>query len=173
VEETLEPVRGLHVDYTIKGLLATVRYAYREMAEAGAETLKASDNGEKLPRVAAYSVWQPLKPVTRDPIAVLNWTSPGDIKKHLIPWDYRARGFDGEYLLEAYTVTKPEKPEDHEWYYVSNQQPHEVLIFKFADTESMYDDKIAAAAGHGSPRIPGTENEPARESIESRVLAFW
>lgn len=143
------------------------------MTAAGAETIKALDNGERPPRVAAFSVWRPLKRVTRDPIAVLNWTSPGDIKQCFCPFDYRSKGWKGEYSLEAYMLTKPEKPEDHEWYFVPEQMPHEVLVFKFADTESQYDPNISIGCGHGSPFLVGSEKEEARESIEARVLAFW
>ncbi|KAJ9607576.1 hypothetical protein H2200_007654 [Cladophialophora chaetospira] len=171
--KSLEPARSVHVDYTMKGLLDTVRYCREDMSLAGTEALKAIDAGKRPPRVAAYSVWRPLKPVIRDPIAILNWTSPGDITKDLRAFDYRAKGYKGDYLLEAYTIAKPKNLENHEWYYVSEQKPHEVLMFKFADTESQYDPEVAVACGHASPMVIGTEKEDPRESIEARVLAFW
>jgi hypothetical protein len=160
--------------------------------------------------VAAYSVWRPLKRVTRDPIALLNWIererdrAPAqaesgllsgcndngnndddgddgngngnrrrDITRDLHAFDYRAKGHKGDYLLEAYMISKPARAEDHEWYYVPDQEPHEVWMFKFADTESQYDDRIAACCGHGSPLVLGTEGADPRESVEARVLAFW
>ncbi len=154
-------------------MLDTVRYCRGDMASAGADAIKAIDAGERPPRVAAYSVWRPLKPVTRDPVAVLDWKSPGDITKDLHAFDYRAVGYKGDYLLEAYMMSKPKNQDDHEWYFVPEQKPHEVLMFKFADTESQYDSEVAGACGHGSPFIVGTEDEEPRESIEARVLAFW
>ncbi|KIW91169.1 uncharacterized protein Z519_08064 [Cladophialophora bantiana CBS 173.52] len=172
-ERSLEPARALHVDYTLKGLRDTIKYCRADFAEAGAEAIKAYEAGNRGPRVAAYSVWRPLKTVKRDPIAVLNWKSPGNIHNDLHTFDYRAKGFQGEYLLEAYTISRPQKPADHEWYYVSEQKPHEVMMIKFADTDSEHDKDVAAAGGHGSPFVVGTEDEEPRESIEARVLAFW
>ena len=159
----------MHVDYTMQGLINTVRHCRADMVDAGAEALKALDAGERPPRFAAYSIWRPLKPVTRDPIAVLNWNSPGDITKDLHAFNYRAKGFEGDYLLEGSTLTKPERPEDHEWFHVSEQKPHEVLMIKFADSESDFDKDVAAGCGHGSPFIVGSEDEEPRESIEARV----
>ncbi|EXJ71369.1 uncharacterized protein A1O5_05176 [Cladophialophora psammophila CBS 110553] len=172
-ERSLEPARALHVDYTLKGLRDTIKYCRADFAEAGAEAIKAHEAGNRGPRVAAYSVWRPLKTVKRDPIAVLNWKSPGNIHNDLHTFDYRAKGFQGEYLLEAYTISRPQKREDHEWYYVSEQKPHEVMMIKFADTDSEHDKDVAAAGGHGSPFVVGTEDAEPRESIEARVLAFW
>ncbi|OQV09277.1 hypothetical protein CLAIMM_13413 [Cladophialophora immunda] len=172
-ERSLEPARALHVDYTLKGLLDTIKYSRADMAEAGAEAIKAHDAGTRGPRVAAYSVWRPLKTVKRDPIAVLDWKSSTNIQKDLHAFDYRASGFQGEYLLEAYTISRPENLEDHRWYYVSEQKPHEVMMIKFADTDSEHDKDVAAAGGHGSPSVLGTEGQEPRESIEARVLAFW
>jgi hypothetical protein len=172
LEKSLEPARGLHVDYTLKGLYDTIRHCRADMADAGAGAIAALDAGERPPRVAAYSVWRPLKPVTRDPIALLNWTSPGGVTKDLRAFDYRAKGYKGDYLLEAYMISKPERAEDHEWFYVSRQESHEVLVFKFADSESEYDRDVAAACGHGSPFLVGTEGEDARESIEARVSSI-
>jgi hypothetical protein len=125
--------------------------------------------------------------VTRDPIAFLNWTSPspsqspsesssdssssppGRITKDFHTWDYRAKGHQGEYLVEAYMISRPERAEEHEWFFVPDQMPHEVLVFKFADTESQFDLEVAACCGHGSPFLVGSEREEARESIEARV----
>ncbi|KIW67783.1 hypothetical protein PV04_07012 [Phialophora macrospora] len=192
---SLEPARGLHVDYTLRGLLDTVRHCRADISAAGADALAALDAGTRPPRVAAYSVWRPLKRVTRDPIAVLNWSGGGAgggagagapvaeaehgrsgdkiITRDLRPFDYRAKGYQGDYLLEAYMISKPARAEDHEWFYAPDQEPHEVWVFKFADTESQYDDRVAACCGHGSPVVVGTEGEDPRESIEARVLAFW
>ncbi|OAP60994.1 hypothetical protein AYL99_05998 [Fonsecaea erecta] len=172
-DKSLEPARAMHVDYTIKGLRDTIKHCRADFAEAGAEAIKAHEAGSRGPRVAAYSVWRPLKTVKRDPIAVLDWKSPGNIQDDLCAFDYRAKGYEGEYMLEAYTISRPAKLEDHQWYYVSEQKPHEVMMIKFADTESEIDKDVAVAGGHGSPFVMGTEDEEPRESIEARVIAFW
>ena len=80
-EKSLEPARGVHVDYTLKGLLDTISHCREDISSAGLDAIRAIDAGVRPPPVAAYSVWRPLKPLTGDPIAVLNWTSPGDITR--------------------------------------------------------------------------------------------
>lgn len=170
--KTVEPARGMHIDYTLTGLRETIRHCRADFAEAGAAHLAALDanDGSRGPRVAAYSVWRPLKPVTRDPIAVLDFKTATPAKWK--PFDYRSTGYRGDFLLEACAINAPDEDEEQDWYYVSEQKPDEVLLIKFADSESEVDPKVAAGCGHGSPAIVGQQGD-TRESIESRVLAFW
>ena len=176
----------MHIDYSLTGLRETIRRCRREFSDAGAAHLAAidsastesadSDNSDdsiaKAPRVAAYSVWRPLKRVTRDPIAVLDFQTARPDKWHA--FDYRSTGYKGDYLLEAYSINAPEKGKEDEqkWYYASEQMPDEVMLIKFADSESEIDPNVAKGCGHGSPAIVGQIGE-TRESMEARVLAFW
>ena len=70
-------------------------------------------------------------------------------------------------------ISKPEKLEDHEWYFVPKQKPSEVLGLSLRIRTVNLMRGWWGACGHGSPFILGTEGEEARESIEARVLAFW
>ena len=170
--KTVEPARGMHIDYTLHGLRETIRHCRADFAAAGAAHLAALDanDGTHGPRVAAYSVWRPLKTVTRDPLAVMDFKSARHDRWK--PFDYRSSGHKGEFLLEACAINAPEEGEVQEWYYVSEQQPDEVLLIKFADSESEVDPNVAAGCGHGSPAVVGQQGD-TRESIEARVLCFW
>lgn len=173
-EKTVEPARGVHIDYTLQGLRETIRHCRADFASAGAAHLAAVDaqDSTRGPRVAAYSVWRPLKRVTRDPIAVLDFKTARPEKWK--PFDYRSTGYKGEFLLEACAINVPdeEEGEEQEWYYVSEQMKDEVMVIKFADSESEVDPNVAVGCGHGSPAIVGQQGD-TRESIEARVLAFW
>jgi hypothetical protein len=153
----------------------TVRHCRSDFTSAGASSLEAYELGQRPARVASYSVWRPLKRITRDPLALLSWKSPGspftqDFKK----FTYRAKSeSQGEYMLEAMMIQKPKAEGDHEWYFVPDQEQNEVLMIKFADTESAWDESISGGCGHGSPLLEGAEDEMPRESIEARILAFW
>ena len=61
-----------------------------------------------------------------------------------------------------------------QWYYLSKQEPDEVLLIKFFDSAALGEDsQEAGAPWHASPEIGDAEGDSARESIELRVLAFW
>lgn len=75
--------------------------------------------------------------------------------------------------MEQYTALPPKHPERQKWYWIPEQQPHEVLIIKFCDSAAEYDEDVAAACVHISPIVPGTEEEEVRRSIEARVYVFW
>jgi hypothetical protein len=188
--KAVEPARGMHIDYTLKGLRDTIRHCRADFSEAGAAHLAALEGAPGLinglanghtngissgksprgPRVAAYSVWRPLKRVTRDPIAVLDYTTAQPDKWK--PFDYRSTGYKGDYLLEACSINAPERTEQQKWYYVSEQALDEVMLIKFADSESEVNPEVAKGCGHGSPEVVGQKGD-TRESVEARVLAFW
>ena len=162
----------------------TVRHCRFDIRAAGKSAIEAWDaNSENshgtAPRVAAYSVWRPLKTVQRDPLAVALY---GSIEKDdFLPIPYRAlsdSGENGEYIMEALTVKPPKDDaslQSQKWYIVPNQTPDEVLVIKFADTEAEKDpENVAGFAAHASPAIEETSSDAeVRESVEARVIAFW
>ncbi|CAK3795458.1 Hypothetical predicted protein [Lecanosticta acicola] len=170
---SLQPSRAFHVDYSVKGLQDTVRWCRKDIVEVAKPTIDAEDAGLS-PRYAAYSIWRPLKTVTKDPIAVLDWRTAD--KSELVAASSRALSGvteDGEYIRESLIATPPKNPKSQTWYWMPEQEPHEVLIIKFSDTGAVKDGNIARHCVHGSPKLNGTEGLPDRESIECRILAFW
>lgn len=170
----LEPARFAHCDYTLTGLKRTARYCRKDITAAAQEALDAEDNNTEPKRYAAYSVWRPIKPVKRDPLAVADWrTTDVDTFE---PIEYRATSNvleSGEYMLEQLTQTPKAKDSGQRWYCKPNQDPDDVLILKFADTASEREPKIAGGCAHCSPMLHGVDNEEPRMSVEARVMAFW
>jgi len=54
------------------------------------------------------------------------------------------------------------------WFYLSSQQPNEVLLFKAADS----DEKLSAPVAHGSFRLPRAAPAAPRESVDVRLLVM-
>ncbi|KAK3620614.1 hypothetical protein LTR22_025515 [Elasticomyces elasticus] len=174
-DQSLEPSHLAHIDYSLQGLRDSVRYCRKDICAAAVEALKAEDEGvENVPRYAAFSVWRPVKPVKRDPLAVCDWRTLD--KSEFQGTVYRALSDvtpDGEYMLEANAVLPSKKPEQQRWYWMPEQKEDDVLIIKLADTAAEKDPSIAGGCPHLSPIIPSTEDEEARCSVECRVFAFW
>lgn len=54
-----EPVRSLHIDYSVNGLRTTARYSRTDIAAMAKPTVEAKEAG-KAPRYAVYGVWVSL-----------------------------------------------------------------------------------------------------------------
>ncbi|KAK8075386.1 hypothetical protein PG997_010049 [Apiospora hydei] len=174
------PARQMHIDLSLEGLEQTLRYCRRDIAEFAAPVLAAQDRraaGDKdvkVPRFAAYSIWRALRTVKRDPIAVCDWRSL-DKKSDLVPTENRKPSeinACGYYIGGAMGGLPPKNPQNQRWYWMPNQTPEEVTIIKFADSASV-NPAVAAGCLHGSPEVPGTEEEETRCSVETRVYLFW
>ena len=151
-------------------------------------TERYNQNGELGPRYAAYSIWRPLKKVERDPITL---GPPGKAQNNgkMVYWPYlnRYRGvpeLGGDFLKEfamlgvnkreAEPVVGDSNCDAVKWYYVSGQQPDEVLFIKQFDSASLGSNaQHAPAPWHASPEIGSVEGDEPRESIDMRVFAFW
>jgi hypothetical protein len=149
---------------------------------------KYNQGGKLGPRYAAYSVWRPLKKVERDPLALAPWKSTIDTNGDLVFWPYTNKipgppELGGDFLKEyaMLGVQGEEAPASQadnanalKWYYLSAQEPEEVLIIKFFDSAALGENAAEAGAPfHASPEIGGRGGERPRESIELRVLAIW
>ena len=185
----LEPVRPTHCDYTFEGSSRLVRFQNMPLIKQhGAEVIAALEQAERTgepyngPRFASYSLWRPLSPPKRDPLAVAKWGSIP--RRDYRPFEYRfpTEGGHGEFNLEAYLVRpatdadgkKDQKAyAEHKWYWLPEQRPDELLVIKLSDSEAEKDETCCPGTAHASPMIRGTEDELPRESIETRVFAFW
>jgi hypothetical protein len=78
---------------------------------------------------------------------------------------------------EHYTNTMPLPPkdkEDHDWMYVSNQQPNEVNFLKLFDSEAWKaSSEVMPYGAHSAFVLPGQGTKPPRKSIEVRVIVIW
>lgn len=116
-----------------------------------------------------------LRTVKRDPIAVCDWRSL-DKQSDLVHTENRKPSeinSCGYYIGGAMGGLPPKNPQAQRWYWMPDQTPEEVTIIKFADSASESNPAVAAGCLHGSPEVPGTENEEPRCSVETRVYLFW
>jgi len=170
----LGPARHAHLDYSPKGIRSEIRQCRHDILLEAADIIAAED---QIPedgsyegrRYAIYSVWRPLRTVTRDPLAVCD---PNSIEKQdLFESASKRPGINGPYLSDGYLLSG-QRAERQKWLYLRDQRPDEVLILQFFDSDA---EKKGRPVGvlHGSPELVGVENSDWRESFEVRCIAFW
>lgn len=116
-------------------------------------------------RFCFLNIWRPLKTVVRDPLAVADAMTVLDEDYKL-----RERLFPSGIRSGNYVMSHSGKEDRHEWYYMHEMKPHEVVVFKGYDTKQ---DLPGWRCPHTAFALPGTEGLPARESIEARAVCFW
>ncbi|KAF2853197.1 hypothetical protein T440DRAFT_466183 [Plenodomus tracheiphilus IPT5] len=117
-------------------------------------------------RFAFLGLWRPLKTVRRDPLAVCDATTVPDAD-----YQIRLREFSRTGNKSAnYVLSHGEEGERHMWYYMSEMRDDEMVVFKGFDTVQ---DEPGWRCPHTAFRLPGSEGEAPRESVEARVVCFW
>ncbi|KAJ5399364.1 hypothetical protein N7465_009853 [Penicillium sp. CMV-2018d] len=176
------PAPKVHLDLTPKGARHHIRKYHREVTSAAEQVIEAEnrflesgvqwddlkdfyegkDGDDGIPRFALFSIWRPLKPVHRDPLALASCASfpesdyvPSEQLEpmdHLIPAhlsriidpnapnlsvENQQKVQDGTYQTYGYLAYGPrdEEQKAHGWHYVSEQQPSDVLIIQLFDNE--------------------------------------
>ncbi|KPM36218.1 hypothetical protein AK830_g10360 [Neonectria ditissima] len=173
------PVRKPHIDWGTGGIRSILREWSHELAEEAKDIIEAEDEAAKLPggieknykgrRWGFYNTWRPLKPVRRDPLGCVDYYSSKDDKSFIYWRDIP--GIHGPFRADVpLTQANP----NHKWYYLSDQQPDEVLFMRMFDSNHERDpEHVAGAVHHCSFHLPGTDGEEVRESIETKFMAFW
>jgi hypothetical protein len=59
----------------------------------------------------------------------------------------------------------------HEWFYFPQMKRDEAMVFKVFDTDQSVPTKFTAHSAFDHPNT--SSNAPPRESIETRIFAFW
>ena len=165
------PAPRVHVDFTRLGVERVLAQAFGE----GSDPVKAVTSVEDTQRILCFSLWRPLNTVKRDPLAICDARSvhPGELLKlsRIYP-----DGATGENVVVKATTQK-DVPSSHKWYWMSNQTEKDMLVIKIYDSGNDNDgwerDPETGKVGctpHCSFHIPGSDNEPVRESIENRVV---
>lgn len=183
------PAPKIHLDYAPRGARTHLRRYHPQLTAAASSVIAAEDRlaaaGVDLPtsygsrpdcpRWGLLSIWRPLKPVRRDPLAL------GDTRTFR-PEDYvpvivktpnlGVEGDHGTHDAESYLARYSE---GHKWYWVDGMRPEEVLVIGLFDSEREKEDPIAGGGTlHSSIDLGEVdEAEEARESIELRCLAIW
>ncbi|QDS73012.1 hypothetical protein FKW77_009098 [Venturia effusa] len=153
--EFLQPSSRVHIDYTAEAVRKTVRGYYGEEA------------GEILDRPwQVINVWHPIRgPCVDWPLAVCDAATVDFIQDTMASDFVDSWGYS-ENIQVHYN-------EAQRWYYLENQMPNELLVFKSADSE---DGKLGVrpAAPHGSFDNPDkTAADLPRQSVELRLLVTF
>ena len=178
----------MHLDYAPAGARTHLRKYHKKTTAFAAEKIEAEDkvldsgvppsdikNHYSGPRWAMFSIWRPLKPVRRDPLALSDCrTFPKDDYVEFnvsFPTGVKVKGEEESHKEQVYLAYGSEQ---HEWHWISNQQSDEVLIIQLFDSDAEKEGRgIAGGVMHSSVQIEGTEGEEARESVEVRCTVIW
>lgn len=151
-----DAARFLHLDYSA----ASARWFFEQTVGYDEEIAK------RYPKVFAVNTWRCLTPPPQDvPLAVcdMRTSSLGD----LVVADARHDG--GEVSFE-FEISLVRHNPAHAWWYFSDMQPDELLVFKGWDLSPT----PTSCAFHGAfvdPSCPA--DAPLRTSIEARVFAVF
>ncbi|KAI9880227.1 MAG: hypothetical protein M1823_006752, partial [Watsoniomyces obsoletus] len=176
----------IHLDYSPAGARTHIRCFHPGLTAAAAQVIEIEDqlgrNNQPMssyktsggPRWALFSIWRPLKPVLRDPLAL------GD-QRTFLPKDYLPVNVKTPYLgqpsLEGQTHDTPSYlarySDGHQWYWIQGQKPEEVLVIGLFDSSMEGVNTASGGTLHSSVELEGAEGEQARESLELRCLAVW
>lgn len=146
-----QPTSIAHVDTTLSWALAMARQLNPDRIE---KILKH--------RVQCVNFWKPLSGPVKDwPLALC---SPRTVKpeRDFEPCDL----VYPDYVVENRQVYHST---DYDWFYVSDQRPHEAWVFLQSDTETE-----TKPVMHTSFPLAGADSPiPPRESIEARALVYY
>lgn len=143
------PVQRVHIDQSYSAGRGRVSHHLPDEAET---LLKG--------RYQIINVWRPIKTILKDPLTIAAANSVSD--DDLVPIKLIYPDREGE----TYAV-RPGS--GHQWHYLFQQTPGEVLLIKCFDSKT---DGRARRVPHSSFVDGEFENEEPRESIEIRALVF-
>ena len=170
------PARSVHIDYSPEGARKMIRCHRSDILEEMKDIIEAEDeavaSGKEYTgrRYAFYSVWRPLKKVTRDPLAICD-PNTIDAETDLIEHLNKHPSVNGDFVAGLYMLSGKEA-EKQKWYWIKEQKEDEVYVIQFFDNYAEREGRPVGAP-HGSPELMDLANEDLRESCESRVLAVW
>lgn len=145
--------RFVHIDVSDSAAMEFARSA----APQGSRNFK---------RIAQHNIWRTFSPPPQDvPLALCDARTVST--SHLISADARFDR-DGEIRWQFEALLLRYDP-GHRWFFFSNMQPDEVVVFKRHDTD--------AAAPHHVPHCAFTDSRASggapRASAELRTIAYW
>ncbi|KAG0148157.1 hypothetical protein CROQUDRAFT_132132 [Cronartium quercuum f. sp. fusiforme G11] len=167
-EESSQPVRYVHSDFTLESVKTTLRlyskipraYVSKATDKTSLQVLKTEIKKGK--RVVIITVWRPLEPVESMPLAVASWNSI-DINEDLLDSSRSTMNTQGQQLWRY--------NKNHNWFYISKQKPSEVLLFMQHDRAGT--DGHGIHLPHASFTDPDSiENARGRFSFEVRIAAI-
>jgi hypothetical protein len=157
------PVRYIHIDQSPKGAQTLGDELFKQDWPAMSESR----------RWGIINVWQPLSLVRRDPLAVLARTTVDHadlVNKDLISPKSRTGAAVAVSMEKVYQASTVKYNPDHRWHWCSGMKREEVLFLRIFDSR---DDGGIHGTPHTGIVVPGTQEEAARQSVETRCFVFW
>jgi hypothetical protein len=152
VHNSRDPANAAHTDYT--------DWSARNRVSA-----VMGDEAEDLlsRRFAIVNVWRSIAGVIEEwPMALCTWDSVNDACLHTV--ERRAYNRVGQTRHASYDA-------GNDWYYFPRMTPHEAILIKNYDTATDGRARYSLHTSFDDPTAP--DNAPPRESLETRVLAFF
>ncbi|KAK4496266.1 hypothetical protein PRZ48_012246 [Zasmidium cellare] len=122
-------------------------------------------------RFAIINAWRPLKPITREPLAVCDAATVAESDLREITLRIRddyIHGRGQKQLVRNQKIWQVAANSQHRWYWPRRQTPEEVLLIKCFDSKM----DVARRVPHTAVQTP-EDYGPPRESVEVRCLLFW
>ncbi|QRV76990.1 methyltransferase domain protein [Ceratobasidium sp. AG-Ba] len=150
-----EPAFIVHTDRTPDSVIEEVK---KYLGEESERLLQG--------RVRFINAWRPIEhTVHHEPLAIVDWQTSSNFTR-LFPLEVDPNASQGV----GYNVLLPRFNANHSWYFLRHQNPSEVLMMKFYDSDT---DGIANYCLHSSFRDLGCHvDAPRRRSIEVNMLVF-
>lgn len=157
-----DPVAAAHVDYNDASALQRLKDAIGDKA--------AAERARK--RYSVINVWRSMsKPIEQWPLAVCDARTIDDAKFRSTVRHAPVRSEPSFEYNRASETRHAFFDANHRWFYFPRMSKNEALLFKNYDTAR---DGTARYSMHTAFEDPNTPaNPPPRESIESRVFAFY
>lgn len=102
----------------------------------------------------------------KDPLAVCDATTVPDSDYQVRLREFSRTGNKSK----NYVMSHGGKVQRHEWWYMSNMQSWEMVVFKGLDSKR---EEAGWRCPHTAFRAKGSGDEEPRESIEARIVCFW
>ena len=121
--------------------------------------------GEQLTKTrwSIVNVWRPIKPISKDPLAVCDSRTARDDDLMPVVSILPPKG-SGQYASvsggEGFELYYKRYHPDEQWYFADKMEPHEVLMIKIFD--SLRDGKTARRCPHTAFTNPDTEADSTR-----------
>lgn len=116
-------------------------------------------------RYAYLGAWRPLETVRRDPLALCDATTVPESDYRLRLREFRSGVKSGNYVM-----CHAKNEQQHQWYYLSEMMPDEIVVFKGYDSDQ---GQPGWRCPHTAFKLPDSEDEVPRKSIEARIVCFW
>ncbi|KAF2166886.1 hypothetical protein M409DRAFT_66430 [Zasmidium cellare ATCC 36951] len=167
-EEELKALQKARNDDDMINLESPAMFAHIDQSYDGASIVLDSVIDSA---VSIVNAWRPLKPITREPLAVCDaaTVSESDLREIIlrIRDDYN-NDRPPQYAVRNQKIWQVAANPQHRWYLPKRQTPEEVLLIKCFDSKK----DVARRAPHSAVQMPG-DHGPPRESVEVRCFLFW